>query len=47
MWDKIVCFLLGHDYDIKQEYLGDLSTGVKAYKNILGKCTRCNKDPKK
>lgn len=47
MRNKIVCFLLGHDYDINKEYVGDLSTGVKAYKQVLGDYVRCKKPYKK
>ncbi len=45
MWNKIVCFLLGHDYVETTEYYGKLDNGAKTYKVNTGNCSRCHKSP--
>ena len=45
MWNRIVCFLLGHDFVETSEYYGTLDNGSKTYKLSVGNCCRCHKPP--
>ncbi len=43
---KIICFLLGHDWEEKREIYGKLDNGKPIYKKYFGCCKRCGKNNK-
>ncbi len=47
MWNKVVCFLMGHDFLETTEFYGKLDNGLATYKLVIGSCVRCDKIPQK
>lgn len=47
MLNRIVCVLLGHDFNEISEYCGKMENGIPMYKMITVNCSRCGKEPKK